>query len=413
MAPLEFVLVYPTFLALLCCSMWIAGMMLRKSQLTVGVRYSGDAKRQGGTAGSSSKPFEFRSKSDGRIAAADSTQFRFSGFMPTGKVSASYSVLVGTWDHQQLPMDVVPDYPLILRLTGQGPLDSINDKLQEAMAFLQDIGSLLEPVQDLLESDSLEDFVGNLGDVLGSLASSNLGGDNADLLSNGGGADVDKLLSGQSKELSESQKPVEEILDVVRKLTGSSSDAVQDQKAQAAQEREQVQQRAQEAKAVAQTFADTDGDLQKLRQTLDSKEVSVEDKQKAAAETIDGLRQKFGDARSRLIPNPNAAKVVDGVIQKSADKLTPAQRADLPGLQDRMRKSGLAGLEQQLDVIETNLDAAIKAKDAAKIEKLQKSLATLMDVTESRLKDVGTTLDKIAEASRGGESNADRLKPKQ
>ena len=182
MAPFEFVLVFPIFLAMLCCAMWVAAMMIGKSRVTVSARHQADEQRVRGTSSSAgSTPFDFSEVNEGRVVVREEQSVQFSGIMPIGHPNAFHAVLINTWDYEELAFDEVPDYELAMQLATSGPPNGLGSQLKALRALLTGLGEWLGNMASILQFHDLSSFLTEFPAAVESLPDSPDGAQGGDL----------------------------------------------------------------------------------------------------------------------------------------------------------------------------------------------------------------------------------------
>jgi len=379
MAPLEFILAYPTFLALLACSIWVAGMFIRKSEMTITARHAADTKRVGPAPASGSEPFSFGAAGEGWSTSRTQTNFNFSGIMPTGNVSAAQTVMLGTWSFEQVPMNIVPDYELTIRLSGRGPGDALLGQLGDLLALIGDIGQAADSLSSLFGLDT-DNFFSSFSDAV---------------------SQIQDFDGGESSSLKNSSDAVSGIAPVIDELLNLFGSARKESKQRVADGAEDLKKTRDSTAQAARQFEPAGGIASRSGQTADSETLKDDEKQTALANDAAQLQDVFARTKNSLeTGTAKSAKDADTLFKGTFKQKIAPNIPDLPGLEGLagdVQSNGIAALARRADKVMTDLATAVKDKDEDEIEDLKKSLDFIVRSTQDVLNESASTAANMSD----------------
>lgn len=388
MAPFEMVLVFPIFLALLCCAMWVAGMMIRKSEVTVIARYKGDAMRYSKDKISSagSKPFDFSANSEGRVSASHETEFRFSGIMPVGRPSASYLLLLNSWDYRQeeMRMEKSPNYELAFRLAAQGPGKNASARMQGVKRLFDDVKSILDDIFGAMQSSSLTQALGKIPGLVTKLSSSQLAGQYGDSIKAEVKSELTNMLRQKAIEMLAEQIPyVKEIINLYSQISGASSGLMEEARTKARQARERMEQLEESVKLAAKVVENPEVAMKTITDAMNKAGDKPEDRKKALQESSKELLEAVSKANQLLAsaPDEKDKKSVDKFVRDTLNSRYPNPESIVdPRLKQAIeiaRKEGFSGLSSEIEKTIRELEKAVGDGDKEAEKKLMESLQEL------------------------------------
>lgn len=414
---MEFVLVYPTFLALLCCSMWIAIFFLRKADVAIAARYDVDRQRASAEGTTGSEPFDFDGKTDGRVSASKTANVRFSDFMPAGKVSSRYSVTTGTWDFRQLPMDVAPDYELAAKLGGRGPIASVAGRLGGLLATVRDVGDLVGSMSSLFGLNDTASFFSGFGSAVREIGQSQLG-DGGGLMDAGQTQGFNSAIGQGVGSLGTDTGTVNEIARIYRDLVGGSDEVRQVASRKIEGARQSAQKLETDTAQASAAFDDSSGAIDELDRALEASDATPDQKKAAIEAARSRLAAMYRQAEAGLArQDAKEQGGINGLVaasfRKTSEGRIPGDLEPLEGLAGAVKRGGLAGLSGTSDSLLDQLLTAVDETDAAKEkeaeQKLRRSLTFVTEATKATLDDTAAAAKEMRTKTDSAADRASQL----
>jgi len=416
MAPLEMVLIFPIFLAVLCCAMWVAGMMIRKSEVTVLARYKGDAMRysEASISGSGARPFEFTMPAEGRVSASHETQFRFSGIMPVGRPSARHTLLLNSWDYrqEQMRMDKSPNYDLAFRLAAEGPGKSMSSQIMGAVRLMNDLKMVIGSILHALQANSPTQALSSLTSLAKNLGNLGLSGNYGDALKAEVQSGMIQSLRDKTTDMLAKQVPeLKEAIDLYRQIQAAIGEAKEEVREKAETARKQVEQLEQGAKLASKAMENSDKLLTGISDAMSKAGDKPEDRKKAFQESskklldtiveVEKLLTTQADERNRAIME----KTVSALVKQHVESISTADPR-LRNAIDTAKVEGLRGIRKEIQKISTELEEAIGEGDKETEEDLMMSLRELTQIASKVVADADKMFSEMAENGARAEADA-------
>lgn len=315
--PIEMAMCFPIIIILTAWSIWQGIHWIKKAEVVVEAKTAADSARYGASERSinraTAKPFDF--SEHGLVQSDVEKTVDVFGITPVTHPSSTYAVLDNCWDYRSVDLNKQPNFQLMIDLARKGPPNEVRGRIEDIGLLMDDLKRLSADLGSLFD-------VSSMFDTFSPGYSDKVSGANSSVVSEAARSAIQNAVATKVSELFEGNEEYKQARRLIDQINGT-----RDQVANKQNERQQeLDQKAKNFQRALQNIDLTEfsrpidalrGDL---RQLLDSDETNAEEFRR---EVENRISKALPDQVEKLLDD--AAKVIDGVVQKHSKDVLPVE----------------------------------------------------------------------------------------